>query len=99
MNIHKTVELLQMLPVMPKIAQEILSINLAADEGDELLLELIMKDPAISARITGLANSPVFHTSRKILTLSDAAAVLGIKRIKMIALCFAMVSSMPRKPP
>lgn len=88
-----------MLPVMPKIAQEILSINLAADEGDELLLELIMKDPAISARITGLANSPVFHTSRKILTLSDAAAVLGIKRIKMISLGFAMVSSMPRKPP
>ncbi len=99
MNIHKSVEFLQTLPAMPKIAQEILSINLATDAGDELLLKLIMKDPAISARIIGLANSPLFHTSRKVLTISDASTVLGIKRIKMISLSFAMASSMTCKPP
>lgn len=93
-----TVELLRALPALPKIAHEILSIKLATDKGDESLLKLIGKDMAILARIIGLANSPLFGTSRKIMTVSDAAAVLGIKRIKMVALSFAMISSVTYKP-
>lgn len=96
-TLRNNVNLLQTLPVMPKIAQEILSIQLASDKGDEMLLKLIEKDPAISARIIGLANSPLFGTSKKIMTAHDAAAVLGIKRIKMIALSFAMMTSVTRK--
>jgi HD-like signal output (HDOD) protein len=94
---RNTVNLMETLPALPSIAQEILSINLASDKSDEKLLKLIEKDPAISARIIGLANSPLFGTSRKILTTHDAAAVLGIKRIKMIALSFAMMSAVTRK--
>ena len=97
MNLRHTVDVLQVLPVLPKIAHEIMSINLATDEGDEMLLKLIEKDPAISARIIGLANSPVFGTSRKIMAVSDATAVLGMKRIKMVALSFSMISSVTRK--
>lgn len=93
------IDLLESLPAIPKIAQKILSINLATDQGNEMLLKLVEKDPAISARIIGLANSPLFGTSRKIMSASDAAAVLGIKRIKMVALSFAMISSMTRNPP
>ncbi|MFA6971012.1 MAG: HDOD domain-containing protein [Gallionella sp.] len=93
------IDLLRSLPPIPAISQEILSINLATDKGDELLLKLIGKDPAISARIIGLANSPLFHTTRRILTVGDAAAVLGINRIKMISLSFSMISSMARKLP
>lgn len=91
-----TIDLLHALPAMPKIAQQILSIKLASDQDDEKLLKLIEKDPSITARIVGLANSPLFGTSRKIMTASDAAAVLGIKRVKMVALSFAMLSSMSR---
>ncbi len=90
---------LQALPALPRIAQEILAIEMASDKGNDLLLKLIEKDPAISARIIGLANSPLFRTSRHIMTVSDAATVLGIKRIKMTALSFAMISSMTRKQP
>lgn len=90
------VELLKALPAQPRIAQEILSINLATDRGDELLLRLIEKDPAISARIIGLANSSLYRTSKKIMTARDAAVVLGIKHVKMIALSFAMISSVIR---
>lgn len=99
MNMHHTVDTLQSLPAMPKTAQEILSIELATDKGDELLLRLIEKDLAIAARVIGLANSPLFGTSRKIMTVGDAATVLGIKRVKMIALGFAMMSSVTRNPP
>jgi HD-like signal output (HDOD) protein len=94
--LRQNIDLLQALPAMPKIAQEILSIKLATDRDDEMLLKLIQKDPAISARIIGLANSPLFGTSRKILTAHDAEAVLGIKRVKMVALSFAMISAVNR---
>jgi putative nucleotidyltransferase with HDIG domain len=93
-TLHHTVDLLEALPAMPKIAHEILSLKMATENSDELLLKLIEKDPAISARVIGLSNSPLFGTSRKIMSIHDAASVLGLKRIKMIALSFAMVSSM-----
>lgn len=99
MTLSHNVDLLNSLPPIPKIASEILSINLATDEGDERLLKLVAEDPAISARVIGLANSPLYFSARKILTVGDAVAVLGIKRIKMIALSFSMVSSLVRKPP
>ena len=97
-NMNKAIECLPALPAMSKIAQEILAINLATDEGDELLLKLAMKDAAILARIISLANSPMFYKSRKVLSMKDASAVLGIRRIKMIALGIAMNSSLTRKP-
>lgn len=96
-TLRQDIDLLQALPALPKIASEILSIKLASDKDDALLLKLIEKDPAISAKIIGLANSPLFGTSRKILTTGDAEAVLGIKRVKMVALSFAMMSSVTRK--
>lgn len=99
MNMHNTVSALQSLPAMPRTAREILAIELASDKGNDLLLKLIEKDLAISARIIGLANSPLFGTSRKIMTVGDAARVLGIKRVKMVALGFAMMSSVTRNPP
>jgi HD-like signal output (HDOD) protein len=82
---------------MPQIAKEIMAINLANDKGNSALLKLIEQDPAISARVIGLANSPLFGTNRKILSVTDAAAVLGIKKVKMIALSFAMISFMNSK--
>ena len=97
-SMHDTVGTLQTLPAMPKTALEILSIELATDKGNELLLKAIEKDLAISARVIGLANSPLFGTSRKILTVADAATVLGIKRVKMVALGFAMMTSVKRNP-
>jgi putative nucleotidyltransferase with HDIG domain len=97
-SLHHAVASLENLPAMPKTAHEILSIELASDRGNELLLKLIEKDLAISARIIGLANSPLFGMSRKIMTVGDAATVLGIKRVKMVALGFSMMSSVERNP-
>ena len=93
-SIRHTIDLLEALPALPKIAHEILSLKMASTDSDDRLLKIIEKDPAITARIIGLANSPLFGTSRKIMSVHDATSVLGVKRIKMIALSFAMVSSM-----
>jgi HD-like signal output (HDOD) protein len=85
---------LDALPAIPSIAQKILSLKTYTDEGERALLELIHDDPLILAKVIGLANSPIFGSNTKILTLNDSKAMLGTNRIKLIALNFAMQSSM-----
>ena len=96
-SLHHAIKNLDGLPAIPSIAKKILSLKITTDEGERALLELIEKDPLILSKIIGLSNSPLFRTGREILTLHDAAALLGSKRIKMTALSFAMMSSMTRK--
>ena len=96
-NLPKAINELDTLPAIPCIAKKILSLKITTDEGERALLELIEKDPPILSKIIGLSNSPLFGTGREILTLHDAAALLGSKRVKMTALSFAMMSSMTRK--
>lgn len=97
-SLRQALDHLGTLPPIPRIAQKILSLKINSDEGERALIELIAKDPPILTKVIGLANSPLFGTGRKILSLQDAAAILGIRRIKMVALSFAMMSSMTRRP-
>lgn len=95
-SLRDAVSHLNSLPSIPKIAQEILSLKLITDEGERTLLKLIERDPLLSAKVIGMSNAPLFGATREIMTVRDAATVLGIKRIKMIALGFAMMSSITR---
>jgi putative nucleotidyltransferase with HDIG domain len=97
-SLRQTLDRLGTLPPIPLIAQKILSLKINTDEGERVLLALIEKDPPILTKVVGLANSPLFGTGRKILSLHEAAAILGNRRIKMVALSFAMMSSVLRKP-
>lgn len=97
-SLRQALDHLGTLPPIPRIAQKILSLKINSDEGERALLDLIAQDPPILTKVVGLANSPLFGTGRKILSLHDAAAILGNRRIKMIALSFAMMSSMCRRP-
>jgi len=91
------IERVDSLPPIPVVAQKILSLKISTDEGEQALFKLIEKDPGIMAKIIGLSNSPIFGTGRKILTLHDAATLLGTKRVKMIALSLSMMSSVVKK--
>lgn len=95
-SLREAIGRLNALPAIPKIAQEILSLKLITDEGERALLKLIEQDPLLSAKVIGLSNAPLFGAAREIMTVRDAVALLGIKRVKMIALSFAMMSSMAR---
>ena len=97
-NLHQKVKQLDTLPAVPRIAQRILSLKITTDDDDQALFALIEKDPPILSKVIGMSNSPLFGTSRKILTVHDAEALLGSKRVKMIALSFAMLSAMTRDP-
>ena len=91
-NLRVAIKSLNSLPALPLIAQKLLTLNTDTDEGQKQLLTLIEQDPQILAKIIGLANAPVLGLSRKISSISEAAIVLGINKIKSIATGIAIMS-------
>ncbi|MEI7843008.1 MAG: HDOD domain-containing protein [Gallionellaceae bacterium] len=89
---------LHTLPAMPVIAQKILVLNLESTEGETSMLKLIEKDPTIAAKIIGLANTPLFGASKRVASLTDAAMLLGLTRVKSVTLSIAVMSSLVKKP-
>ena len=91
-DLRQAVRNLNSLPAMPLIAQKLMSLKLDSEEGEKQMLLLISQDPMISAKIIGLANSPLLGASRKITAINDAAMLLGLTRIKSVATGIAVMS-------
>ena len=97
-NLKMDIAKLDSLPGMPAIAQKLLALALDTDEGEAELLKLIGQDPLISAKIIGLSNSAMFGASRKVSSVHDAAMLLGLTRVKSVALGIATMSAVTRLP-
>lgn len=97
-NLKDAILNLDSLPTMPVVANKILRLPLDTHEGEAQLLRLIVQDPQISARIIGLANSPLFGASRKVTSITDAAMILGITRVKSVSVGIAVMSALNRHP-
>lgn len=93
-DLKQAVKRLDSLPAMPVIAQKLLALKLDSDQDEQQMLLLIAQDPLISARIIGLANSPLVAASRKISTVKDASLLLGLKRVQSVATGLAIMSKM-----
>lgn len=89
---------LDSLPPMPEIAQKLLALPLATAAGEAQLLHLIEQDPQLSARIIGLANAPALGVGRKIHSIRDAALLLGMQRLKLVAIGIASLSKFLNQP-
>lgn len=89
---------LDSLPAMPAIAMKLMALNLNTDEGEAELLKLIGQDPQISAKLISLANSPMMGLNRKVGTVPEAAMLLGLTRVKAVALGIAAMSNFAKVP-
>lgn len=97
-DLKSAINRLDALPAMPGVVQKILALPLDTEAGETELLKLISKDPQISARIIGLANTPMFGASRKVASVSDASMLLGITKVKSVAVGIAVMSSLSNRP-
>lgn len=84
---------LDSLPAMPVIAQKLLALPLDTEQGEEQMLNLIGQDPQIYAKLIGMANSPMMGTSRKVSSVQEAAMLLGLTRVKSVAIGIASLST------
>lgn len=97
-RLKTALENLDSLPAMPAIAQKLLALDLNSDRGEETLLTLVEQDPQIAAKLVGMANSPAMGLSRKIGSVQEAALVVGIGRVKSIAIGIAALARMGGTP-
>lgn len=84
------------MPPMPEVAMRLLR---ALDRDDLSLPELaaiVGRDPALAARVLRLANSARYAPSRRVATLGDAAALLGLRTLRDVALAACLVGSFPK---
>lgn len=98
-RLKQAVANLDSLPAMPVIAQKLLALPLNTDKGEEELLNLIGQDPQICAKLIGMSNSPMMGITRKVSTVRDAAMLLGLTRVKSVAIGIASMSLSSKKAP
>ena len=98
-KLKRAVDNLDSLPAMPIIAQKLLALPLNTDKGEEQLLDLIGQDPQIYAKLIGMANSPMMGISRKINSVREAAMLLGLTRVKSVAIGIASMSNLGKLAP
>lgn len=86
------------LPAMPEVALRLIRSFDDPKLSLAQVAELIGKDPALSARVLRLANSPRFSPSHQIGTLNDAAHALGLDTLRNLAMAAAISGRFPHVP-
>ena len=79
------------LPTLAPVAVEVL--RLADDDRASLedIAEAISRDPGLAGQLLRVANSPLYGMGGEITSLSRAAAILGLRTVKLLSLSFAVV--------
>lgn len=77
------------LPLLPGVAMEVTSAAAKEDVDTRMLAELLKRDPALSAHVLRIVNSPVYSPRSPIVSLQQAVARVGAVKIREIALVIA----------
>ncbi len=83
------------LPSPPGVAAKLLEIFDDPDACLDDIAKVISADPALTAKIIDYCNSPLMGRPRKTTSLQQSVVVLGLKAVKMIALSFSLVQTVP----
>lgn len=96
-DIERRLQLCQSLPTLPAVAMEVLRLCQQEEFDMSELAKIIGKDPALTAKILKVANSPLFNLRREVTKVSQAIVWLGVQSVRTLALSFSLVRGL-RKP-
>jgi diguanylate cyclase (GGDEF)-like protein len=82
------------LPSMPAVAIQILDLCQQDEPDMGQIAKLIGSDPALSAKILRLTNSPVYGLKCQVRTVSHAICLLGLSAVRPLALSFSLVKGL-----
>lgn len=86
------------LPQIPEVVREIIN---QLNNPNVLLLDLgknVAKEQVLSLKILRLVNSAHFGLSRKVASVDEAIALIGMDKLKTLVIASGLVSSMPAVP-
>jgi HD-like signal output (HDOD) protein len=87
---NKTPWALEHLPPFSPVAMRLVQLLDREDVNIRDVGEFISAEPVFSARVLQMANSPLFTLQRQVKTISHAVIVIGVERVKGIALTRAL---------
>ena len=79
---------------MPAVAIQILDLCQKDEPDMSEIAKLIGSDPALSAKILRLTNSPVYGLKCQVRTVSHAICLLGLSAVRPLALSFSLVKGL-----
>jgi HD-like signal output (HDOD) protein len=86
------------LPSIPDLAHSLIKTLNDESASVEEVSDLITRDPAISAKLLRLANSAQFGSRRGIGSIEDAIAMVGMNKVRTLALGACLSESFPILP-
>ena len=80
------------LPTLPGIALKL--IEAVQDENSDIaeIGKILSTDPPLSAKVLKIVNSSFYSLSTKITSVNHAIRMLGINRVKNLALSFSVIN-------
>jgi diguanylate cyclase (GGDEF)-like protein len=82
------------LPSMPAVAIQILDLCQRDEPDMAAIAKLIGSDPALSAKLLRLTNSPMYGLKAEVRTVSHAICLLGLSAVRPLALSFSLVKGL-----
>ncbi len=82
------------LPSLPSVVVRIIEASKDPEISLADIADIISLDPALSAKLLKIANSPVYARQREVTTLRDALSLLGLTTSLTVSLSFSLVSSL-----
>ncbi len=86
------------LPVMSEVAHALIRTLNDPDSSAIQVEAIIAKDPALTANLLRLANSAQFGLSRQVLSLDHAITLMGMSRVRALALSTSISTAFPQVP-
>ena len=92
-NLLLTLKACTNLPSPPAVATRIIELSSCETSGLSDIAEVVSVDPALSAKLLRMANSPLYTKQRKIENLRQAIILFGLNGTLNIALSFSLKQS------
>ena len=93
-DVMKKLERCKSLPSLPAVAMEVLRLCQQPEFSMQDLAKIIGKDPALSAKILKVINSPMFSLTREVTTVRQAVMWLGVQSVRTLALRFSLAKGL-----
>jgi diguanylate cyclase (GGDEF)-like protein len=95
--IRERLEKCSNLPSLPAVAIQVLRLCQAENLDLGQIAKVITNDPALSAKMLRLVNSPSYGLRQQVKTIPHALALLGVNAVRTLALSFSLASDLRRK--
>jgi HD-like signal output (HDOD) protein len=93
---QEIVDMVDQMPAFPESVQQVLILTGDINCSPKELVRIVEHDPVLTGRILKVVNSAYFGLSRRISSVKEALAFIGLNTLKNVALTVAAIGALPK---